>query len=508
MRIVIVEDEVKIREGMGKMIESHTGHRIVGEASDGEEGLQMVLRLRPDLVITDIRMPRMNGLRMLEEIARSNVSVHSVILSGYSEFEYVQKAIRYGADDYLLKPLAADDVKHMLETVEQRIQKERASVYGQPESRIRDLLFGNVEESEKVVREMYRACGFEPDTKYELMAGYIGNCDPKYKNDVEEAVDRLRKAYREYKIYLFCQEDRQIIFCLTAGKSLEGQEKKRYENVCYNALTEHVQKDGESAVWARVDCTEKNLRKAGKHLEEGLAYGLVMEPESWITDEMIENYCAETYEYPLEIGKQLRASICRGDNEEIEKAGEAFLSFMSSRHYTPADMRYGFRKSYRLVNDALQDIDQTLHEHLENSGAWQQIESALTFSELRDVWENIIRMITGGRVKREDISNYIIERAIAYIREHYQEEITQEELSRKLEITPEYLSALFKREVGIGFSVFLKKFRISHAKRLLKGTDLKIYEIAERTGYSDAKYFAKVFKEELGITPGEYRQMD
>lgn len=111
-------------------------------------------------------------------------------------------------------------------------------------------------------------------------------------------------------------------------------------------------------------------------------------------------------------------------------------------------------------------------------------------------------------MKREDISNYVIKKAINYIREHYQEGITQEEVSRKLEITPEYLSTLFNREMGINFSLFLKQFRISHAKRLLKGTNMKIYEIAEAVGYSDAKYFARVFKEEQGISPGEYRQMN
>lgn len=111
------------------------------------------------------------------------------------------------------------------------------------------------------------------------------------------------------------------------------------------------------------------------------------------------------------------------------------------------------------------------------------------------------------RVK-EDISNYTIKRAINYIREHYQEGISLEEVAGKLGITPEYLSTLFNREMGENFSTFLRKFRISHAKRLLKGTDMKVYEIAETVGYTDPKYFARVFKDELGISPGDYRQMD
>lgn len=148
MRIVIVEDEIKIREGMGKMIESQTGHMVVGEAADGEEGLEMVLRFKPDLVITDIRMPRMSGLQMLKELAERKVRTHIVILSGYSDFEYAQKAIRYGADDYLLKPLAIEDVRKMLKDIEAKIQEEDAFGYGNQENRLRDIFFGNVEASE------------------------------------------------------------------------------------------------------------------------------------------------------------------------------------------------------------------------------------------------------------------------------------------------------------------------------------------------------------------------
>ena len=115
-------------------------------------------------------------------------------------------------------------------------------------------------------------------------------------------------------------------------------------------------------------------------------------------------------------------------------------------------------------------------------------------------------IILESKGKKEDIRNYAIRRAINYIREHYSENISLDMLSEQLEITPEYLSALFNKEVGINFSTFLKQFRISQAKRLLKGTDYKIYEIAAQVGYNDPKYFNRVFKEEIGVSPGDYRQ--
>lgn len=508
MQIVIVEDEVKIREGMGKIIEAQTGHVIVGEAADGEEGLQMVLRFKPDLVITDIRMPRKSGLEMLKELYERRIKVHSIILSGYSEFEYAKKAIRYGVDDYLLKPLAAEDVRNMLQGIEEKLEKEKKLVYGQPENRLKDILFGNVEESENNIEQLCRSCGFEPGMKYEMFAGYIGAANVTYREVVEQEIVELKEKYRDFKIYLVYQENRQIFYCLTAGKTFDAVEKEQYEHSFYHHMVLKYRKREERPVWVMTGCDEKNLRKTGEFLNKNLSYALVMEGQEWITEEMIEQYEAEPFEYPLEINSHLRNAICQGDSEEIARISERFLVYMRRHCYAPEDMRYGFMKSYYLVADTLQDIDQGLHEHLKNSGILRRMESVITWKELQGAYEDMIKAVAGARVKREDISNYVIKKAINYIREHYQEGITQEEVSRKLEITPEYLSTLFNREMGINFSLFLKQFRISHAKRLLKGTNMKIYEIAEAVGYSDAKYFARVFKEEQGISPGEYRQMN
>ena len=110
MRILIVEDEIKIRTGMARLISAHTSHTIIGEAKNGKEGLEMAMRLHPELIISDIRMPEMDGLEMMEALDREGISCHRVVLSGYSEFEYARKAMRYGVEDYLLKPLAAEDV--------------------------------------------------------------------------------------------------------------------------------------------------------------------------------------------------------------------------------------------------------------------------------------------------------------------------------------------------------------------------------------------------------------
>ena len=164
-------------------------------------------------------------------------------------------------------------------------------------------------------------------------------------------------------------------------------------------------------------------------------------------------------------------------------------------------------KNYYFISEIVEDINQAAFHHIQSANILRQIETAVTWSEMEDTYREFIHILSDTRIVK-DISNYVIKKAINYIRVHYQEGLTQEGISRELDITPEYLSTLFNREMGINFSTFLKRFRISHAKRLLKGTDMKIYEISASVGYSDPKYFQRVFKEETGVSPGNYRQMN
>ena len=124
MRILIVEDEIKIRHGLANLITKQTKHEIIAEAKNGQEGLEWVLKAHPDLVITDIKMPVMSGLEMIQKLYEMNRMVHCVILSGYSEFDYAKQAIKYGVDDYLLKPLAPEDIMNLLQSVEEKLHQE------------------------------------------------------------------------------------------------------------------------------------------------------------------------------------------------------------------------------------------------------------------------------------------------------------------------------------------------------------------------------------------------
>ena len=171
------------------------------------------------------------------------------------------------------------------------------------------------------------------------------------------------------------------------------------------------------------------------------------------------------------------------------------------------EIRLSFLKNYFMILDLLLDLDKRRHQRLRNYNPERMLGEAMTWEELKGTYGNIREVLKQENTKRQDISNYIILKVIQYVRDHYKEKIVLEQVAEQMGVTPEYLSTLFNREVKENFSVFLKRFRISHAKRLLAGTQLKIYEVAQEVGYSDAKYFTRVFKEEEGISPGDYREM-
>lgn len=213
MRILIVEDEVMIREGLSKLIKTHTGHTVIGEACNGQEGLALAVRYRPELVITDIRMPVMDGLQMIEKFHEMNLPVHVVILSGYSEFEYAKKAIRFGVEDYLLKPLAAEDIVEVLERIRNKLEDEEEKNAGTPEQYIRELLYGCRQSKEKS-RRMKLNCGFGTSQYYQLYLGYFGDGSVAYEEEIHEKLNQLKNAVPRLILHVAADKTRRRLICL------------------------------------------------------------------------------------------------------------------------------------------------------------------------------------------------------------------------------------------------------------------------------------------------------
>ena len=500
MRILIVEDEVRIRNGMANLIEHHTEHTVIGEAQNGEEGLEIALLYMPDLIITDIRMPVMDGLEMMRRLRAQDGDWHFVILSGYSEFEYAKKAIQYGADDYLIKPLAPDDVMNLLDSIEQRIKKEELKKQEKPEQMLRNYL---VEKEEIPVEKLQMNCGFAADEELQLVCAYVGNISKDNRAGCIDRMKRFQITFPEEKIYYFFMEStREFILVIRKEnwEFLKGEIEKKL-------LSRKVKEK----LWVWTTGSAKGfseLREEYEKLRKLYPYGLVFDTGEVLDFEKVQAFEPQEIVSHQKNKKAIHDAFYKKDREELEKEISLFLEEMDSSQAKPHEIREEYIQMMYFILNLTKENNSRVYEQLLKLNAVQNLGNAVTYYEIKAIFQAVLQVLVSNMDVRQNISNYIILRAIAYIRNHYQEGVTLEEVADNLDITPEYLSTLFNRETGENFTSFLKKFRMSHAKRLLKGTDKKISDIAIEVGYSDPKYFSRVFKAEEGISPGDYRTLN
>ena len=499
MRILVVEDEIRIRKGLTNLIEKHTEHTVVGQASNGAEGKEMALLYVPDLIITDIRMPVMDGLEMMKQLKELSDDWRFVILSGYSEFEYAKKALQYGADDYLVKPLAPEDVMKLFDTIEERIRKERQKSQEKPEKILRNYL---IEKEEISIDEIKKACGFEQEKELYLICAYVGNISKDARNNCIERITDLKNRLKNEKIVFFFTESTRELIILMERKNSSFIKKELEEKLLKRKQNDKIW------VWTgEAVGSDDNLRSKYEHIREFYEYALVIDTNQ-ILDQKIINECnVIKQELSPKYKKNIQNYFFKKDKENFKNEINNFLNDMRHMQERPGKIKEEYIQMAYFLSGIAKENDSRIYSQVQDLNIIQNIGNSVTQKEIEEFFIQITDIFINNMGEHNNISNYVILRAIDYIRNHYQEGISLDAVSESLNITPEYLSTLFNREMGENFTVFLKKFRISHAKRLLKETDKKIYEIAIEVGYSDPKYFNRVFKEEEGISPGDFRAL-
>lgn len=502
MRIVIVEDEIAIRDGLEKMINTNTEHTVIGTCKSAIEGIAFVKKNDPDLVITDIRMNGMNGLEMLEILKGEGVEIYSIIISGYADFEYARKALSVGAEEYLLKPVSIDDLRETLARIESKHFQSQFQIVKKPESYAREYFFGAKEESEEAEQALKSIFKKENGKIYGILVGYFGNVNKGQMEEMEYPLRSLKHQHPEIG-FLDVWEGRFSLRILIINGS--KQEIKLFADTFDEKIKYDHQQQNWEIPWCMDICENiEDWKDCFNAVQKALSsyfvrkhYGLL-----WVSES--EEKVIKEFEYPIQIDRRILSALESGDYQEMQNGIEEFLENTVSEEYGAEEIRHGAVKLVTRMMDVAKEINQKAYEGLQEKDYLKGVLTAYTCTEIREILMKCGNAICDRR-KKEGISNYTINRTIEYIRTHYHEGISLEKTAEILNITPEYLSMLFKREMGMNFSVFLKEFRISHAKRLLKGTDMKIYEVAQECGYSNSNYFTKVFKEVTGISPAEYR---
>lgn len=506
IRFVIIEDEIRIREGIRRLLSKlDEDNEIAGEAEDGMEGLELIRRVKPDVIITDIRMPVMDGLEMLESLYEEGCRAKAIVLSAYSEFEYARQALRLGVTEYILKPVVMTDFFEAVEHVKKAWEKEQKmkapQQIGSLSQVVKNVLMGDLVIEENVAEYLEHQFGIGGDMPISLLVVYFEKWEDR---NPEKFIRRLKMILAEKPMLKYCiqEDERQKEIRLFLYDYGQHHHVKRW--IQSHFLQKDSSAEGIAMGWTEVQNIGE-LKKGYEELGQYMEWNILLGEEIIISYPEILQVQTSLCIYPLEIEEEMKIAVCSENHSKIEKSAKRFYEYFLNSQvlYEPQKVKECYVRFIWAVFHFAKEMGTLDFEDLEQRKILERIAQTKTRQGLEDTVDGLI-----GRIKRQEkeIDNLNVKRAVAIIHEFYRSGITLDEIAMKLGITPEYLGMQFHQEMGVNFSTYIRTLRINKAKELLIRTQLKLYEIAEQVGYSDSKYFSKVFKAETGQLPAEYRK--
>lgn len=502
MKILIAEDEIRIREGLESLLGRFHDLELVGVVEDGKEGLEAIRRLNPDIVITDVRMPNMDGLEMLKQVAAEGIMIKAIVLSAYSEFEYARQAIKLGVTEYLLKPISVHEFSNAIENIRLEIEREQQrnpSQLGTLEHILQAILNNQLEINDEVLDYLKNNYQIQKQQKFVILCIYLGS---DYESNLEAEKKFFQQTLSYYDTcYVIIESEYHksliiIMYHYQSSSDLERWLQRQILDYSEQKL---------AVGWFEVNGIS-DLRTGFDLLYPYMDWNISLNKRILISYPKIKNVQTASCIYPMDIETKVRLLMCNDYNAEgIEKLVNKFHeTFQDGQIYLPKEIKECYVRFLWAVIGLAKEMGYLKSDDVEQQAVLNMIMNAKIREELLCATNIVFSAIKPET--EENISHLTVKKMKGLIKEYYRS-ITLEEIGTKLNVTPEYLGTLFRKEVGVSFSNYIKKYRIDKAKELLCGTEMKLYQIAEEVGYTDSKYFSKVFKELTGQLPTEYRKI-
>lgn len=543
LKTFLVEDEVVIREMIKKMIPwEQYGFELAGEAADGEMALPLILKSKPDLLITDIKMPFMDGLTLCRLVKKELPDIRIVILSGYDDFNYAKQAISIGVEDYLLKPITKNAFIERLKEIHNRYEHEktqreyyekfRLEMQEYEKNASRDF-FETLVRADSDLAELYRrADKLNLDIvaeAYNILIFTPDTSEGNY-NSYEECSDWEAEVQDKINTY-FLNHPVAILF--------------RHQVFSYAILVkgqkDTIEKNTEECVKAIQDIMDQTERRTGWFIAVGKsADRLSMLGHSYRTAVRANSfrylYDGHILDYQsLEAQKENPSDSRREDsvqlrNVNINALNPAILQkFLSSglaeevddfirdyfnaigqepmgslvfRNYVVLNVRFSVLSFLKKLGcDDSEISGQEMENIMDETG--KTIEAAVAYCG------KILKKAIALRDENAgDQNRSVLKLAVDFIDHNYMdEEISLNKAAHVANVSANHFSALFSQNMGQTFTEYLTDLRMSKAKELLRCTAMRSSEIAGEVGYKDAHYFSYLFKKTQGMTPSEYRKM-
>ncbi len=510
-RALLVDDEKYIRNGIRAIISRiDSVFTEIDECVNGIEAIQKLSQFKYDLVITDLIMPQIDGIELVSRIDCMEYKPYTVVLSGYDDFKYAQKAINYGVKAYLLKPVNRNELLSIVKKAETEYYKKQRNGTKADESRNSEyfvnqlkLMLLSENTSKEEADRIFYDCGLDFANE-EYQVAVLNSCETYSYEDKREnntaLVSNLKKIFSEDDIFGYCFMDSKdnvaaILNVKTDIAGLLESMDRMYGCKCTagtggafkNAAGMNLSySQSEYALKYKLLIPDKNM----------VSYGGIPEPD-------------RNFVLPVRMVKNLTGMLDTERKEELCKIINQIFDYNVIYKY---HLDYLEKLSEMLKNDIIEYLSEYIPHKIdfikEQESGFRSIYEFADIHEFTRFVKKFILNINEVLLKFKNICNTdkTIEMAVKYVQENYRNDLTMAEVANHISLNYSYFSILFKEKTGMNFVDYLRMIRIEKAKELLQNSIYKIYEVSEMVGYNNTKHFTTTFRTLTGISPKEFRE--
>ncbi|MBE6023158.1 MAG: response regulator [Cellulosilyticum sp.] len=467
-KLLIVEDEKVIRQGIKVMV-MRSGvpiHEII-DCRNGLEALEIVKNQEIDVMITDIRMPKMDGITLVKEIQKMAVKPKVIVVSGYDDFSYAVELLRNGAREYLLKPVEREKITSILEKLQKEIEEEEHQKVNKVKLARKQLKYFLLDKTD--------------DAPYE----------------VEEEMSCLLEEQNYFVICVNCKGYKSFLGSIVDIENIEEQE---IFIITENQKSEFITQVLKDAVYG-----ESKRHRGINELRQAYKEAIMARKEAFLKKKKTTIECDQNNKKMDEVIERLVQLIGTDKVEESIKAIRIFQYKIEEGKVSVQEFESFVQRLMGKIEETYQNIIDRESDSLKDLKIIYRFDSQIEYFEaliqwLKELHETIEKEFNDYKNKQK------IQKAITYIHENYSKDLNMAVVSNYISMNYSLFSVVFKQYTGMNFVNYLKKIRFDEAKRLLTSTDKKIIEISEMIGYENEKHFMKVFKSNFGVSPTEYRK--
>ncbi len=527
-KIMLADDEGIVIDSLKFIIEKEFGDQCIVEyAKTGRSVIELAEKFRPDIAIMDIQMPGINGIEAMKEIRQSNNNVLFIVMSAYDKFDYAKEAIKLGVLEYITKPMERTKIVSVLKKGMEIVDRER-------EKRSKDLLIKEkletvvpIIESGLIYNILLQEHFTEDIENYKTILGFdksqaymiaVVSGDEQEGNHMTNAVGSSVKMQQHYQEVRECLKEYFdcIVGTVMANKLavLVPYEKERMD---YNERIDLIEKARELVRRMRKK-TSINFRigigRVGKLESMAESYNealnaLVITTGSVAHADDLPIGCDYAGDYPIHLEKQLFEEVEKGEvNNAVATARNFYDWMVENNPDSLMEIRIKILEFALWIEHIAYEKGGMTYQFNSRQDYLPAIMGTSDFDELRKWFlDKVMAACQNILGKREEKSNSIIEMSKDYICNNYNKDISLDDVSRAVNISPYYFSKIFKEGTGENFIEYLTNIRIEKAKELLSTTEYSMKEICTMCGYSDPNYFSRSFKKNVGVTPTEYKSV-